>query len=103
MIPLKVSGTTFQSGARHPAVSKMTAQTATPRTEQGVEQGRELDVGGDVRGQRDPEQRQREQDEFDGYSEQKYRLDHHGIECALKGCGRYRRVISAPSAMWRFR
>ena len=36
--------------------------------------------------QRDPEQRQREQDEVDGYSEHKYRLHHRGLERALKGC-----------------
>src|SRR5207302_7737162 len=32
IVPLKVSGITFQSGARSPAVSRMTAQTAMPRT-----------------------------------------------------------------------
>ena len=32
IVPLKVSGITFQSGARNPAVSRMTAQTAMPRT-----------------------------------------------------------------------
>ena len=30
--------------------------------------------------QRDPEQRQREQDEVDGYSKHKIRLDHPGLE-----------------------
>src|SRR4029078_4542424 len=32
MGPLKVSGITFQSGARSPVVSRITAQTARPRT-----------------------------------------------------------------------
>src|SRR5207302_8902936 len=32
IVPLKVSGITFQSGARGPAVSRMTARTAMPRT-----------------------------------------------------------------------
>ena len=36
--------------------------------------------------QRDPEQRQREQDEVDGYSKHKNWLDHHGLERALDGC-----------------
>src|SRR2546429_4895944 len=38
IVPLKVSGITFQSGARSPAVSRMTAQTAMPRT--GTESSR---------------------------------------------------------------
>src|SRR6185436_18627759 len=32
IVPLKVSGITFQSGARQPAVNRITAQTARPRT-----------------------------------------------------------------------
>ena len=55
IVPLKVSGITFQSGARRPAVRRMTAQTAIPRTGSGIEKRREFQVGDDVRRQRGDE------------------------------------------------
>ena len=47
---------------------------------------RQRDLKRLVMEQRDPEQRQREQDEVDGYSKHKNRFDHYGLESALDGC-----------------
>ena len=102
-----------QIGERDPLMRHVVAEAGQARTvleageDQFVDDDRgkagERDLKRLVMEQRDPKQRQREQDEVDGYSEHKYRLHHHGLERALKGCDRYCSVISAPSAMRRFR
>ncbi len=43
--------------------------------------------------QRDPKQRQREQDEVDGYSKHKDRFDHNGLKYALKISRSYGRAV----------
>ena len=79
-----------QIGERDPLMRHVVAEAGQARTvleageDQFVDDDRgkagQRDLKRLVMEQRDTEQRQREQDEVDGYSEHKYRLHHHGLE-----------------------